>query len=1104
MAENNNRNPLGHNINYNDASNPDSGLGGYFIGNSARNEFSNKFWDDQNGYLAVVKSELEKMLSQYKEISSYTDKMSAATRRNITERNRQLEQELEQLKAIKKQQDVSSDVARDSIKNATAVLTKAQEGVVKGWVDLQNKVDDAADKIESSTKHYGQLKNDFSKMNKEVANYVKTAEKASDSFSSALSKTLKDAGDRLANLTNMFSLQKIANNTAEQNARSIEKIQSDTMKQFGFTSNSQFYNFADSLNGTLKEMNKSMGSLFGNDDLKTYLGNLSEFGITSTAMAEQQMKNSIIATKYLGVSNETQTMMFKYMKRTNNTEMLEKHNQTIVGLLKSELGVSKEQLDALAQIAYGSVEDKAALGMSKEAIDAQDQAMLEVSAILSNMYGDNAAKEFENAINDFVLNPADDKWIKTFGGNYMSTYDSLFNSKTTEEQMKAMEDFIRGIENSNLLNAVDTSGSTGGFNSAYINKQTQSMTGVSSELKNMAVGFDWNRYGDLSKNVSEIVKNTKNSDVENYVEKSTEATLLEKIENWLSTNLGVVAWKLYGGLAIAAFSAYLASDVISFFKSAKEAGGIGKLFSKFLGKGSIMADGSEQMSLFANGGGKAGSALGGLMTGAAIVGLTAAAISGIAHSSRNGMDNSYNKGVDEMNNAYAEEYGSTNAAVSSAYGVTKGTESQTWLGKQVGNLATGTKKFTTMVTSNDQTSNNKALINWMYESGVLEKYWHVLALQYMLDSVHNLDAYNQAFSANVTHEDLKNAIKDGHVDKATIDRYAQGLIDAGWQPRTDSNGGKMKSFSLNLDGYKKNGLYWVPKDNYKALLHKGEMVLTEKQADAYRSMNEGVGGEAEDKALVGFIKSPWTRVTSMWGSRKNPFGGGGMENHGGIDIGAPRGTPVGSPVSGRVHQVTEGYESSGGNSSGGGFGNSVYITGKDGFNYILAHFVQKASVNSGDSVSPGQLVGYVGSTGRSTGPHLHFQVNKTGTWTKGEGNSNTVDPVPHLNSGVLYPGDGNIVGLDISSTTGSAVSSSNGTSIVSNTVPVKTTAFIPKAFRSDVGMGGEADRTEATSRIVNNGIDRLIGYLDNIRTEQNDQRKILEAFSRSRVSESAY
>ena len=122
--------------------------------------------------------------------------------------------------------------------------------------------------LDNMSEYYANLKTEFTNMNKEVSDTLNTAGKSVDKLSTSISNSLKNAGDRLANLSNMFSLSKIANNTAEQNARSIEKIQSDIMKQFNFTSNSQFYRFADSLNGTLKDMNKNMGNLFNNNDFK--------------------------------------------------------------------------------------------------------------------------------------------------------------------------------------------------------------------------------------------------------------------------------------------------------------------------------------------------------------------------------------------------------------------------------------------------------------------------------------------------------------------------------------------------------------------------------------------------------------------------------------------------------------------------------------------------------------------------------------------------------------------------------------------------------------------------------------------------------------------
>jgi len=82
-------------------------------------------------------------------------------------------------------------------------------------------------------------------------------------------------------------------------------------------------------------------------------------------MAQEQMRSSMIATKYLGTSDETMQSIFKYMKRTNNNDALNEYNQTIVGILNSIEGISKDQLDALSKTNYDTADALAALGLDK-------------------------------------------------------------------------------------------------------------------------------------------------------------------------------------------------------------------------------------------------------------------------------------------------------------------------------------------------------------------------------------------------------------------------------------------------------------------------------------------------------------------------------------------------------------------------------------------------------------------------------------------------------------------------------------------------------------------------------------------------------------------
>ncbi|MGI6109169.1 MAG: murein hydrolase activator EnvC family protein [Eubacteriaceae bacterium] len=112
-------------------------------------------------------------------------------------------------------------------------------------------------------------------------------------------------------------------------------------------------------------------------------------------------------------------------------------------------------------------------------------------------------------------------------------------------------------------------------------------------------------------------------------------------------------------------------------------------------------------------------------------------------------------------------------------------------------------------------------------------------------------------------------------------------------------------------------------------------------------------------------------ITSLMGTRESP-GGIGSSNHGGNDIGAAYGSTIVAAQSGTVSQ-------SGWND---GYGNCVTIETDDGYTTMYGH-MSSISVAKGTYVTAGQAIGYVGSTGWSTGPHLHFEVRSGGTKING-------------------------------------------------------------------------------------------------------------------------
>ncbi|MFN7090591.1 MAG: peptidoglycan DD-metalloendopeptidase family protein [Allorhizobium sp.] len=125
--------------------------------------------------------------------------------------------------------------------------------------------------------------------------------------------------------------------------------------------------------------------------------------------------------------------------------------------------------------------------------------------------------------------------------------------------------------------------------------------------------------------------------------------------------------------------------------------------------------------------------------------------------------------------------------------------------------------------------------------------------------------------------------------------------------------------------------------------------------------------------------APGREITSRFGNRPDPFFGG-LAMHAGIDFRAPTGTEIRSTGAGKV--VTASFS--------GGYGNMVEIDHGLGLSTRYGH-MSRILVSEGDTVETGQILGLAGSTGRSTGPHLHYEVRRNG---------DPVDPMRFLNAGM--------------------------------------------------------------------------------------------------------
>ncbi len=138
--------------------------------------------------------------------------------------------------------------------------------------------------------------------------------------------------------------------------------------------------------------------------------------------------------------------------------------------------------------------------------------------------------------------------------------------------------------------------------------------------------------------------------------------------------------------------------------------------------------------------------------------------------------------------------------------------------------------------------------------------------------------------------------------------------------------------------------------------------------------NNGGSGNNDSSGGSSFVSGEgwarpcsWKKLTSPFGYRTHPVTGQ-YKFHNGVDLANDQGTPIYAARSGKVTVATY----------GGTYGNYVTINHGDGFSSLYAHMTRYV-VHKGDTVKKGQLIGYMGSTGRSTGPHLHFSIFYNGS-----------------------------------------------------------------------------------------------------------------------------
>lgn len=266
----------------------------------------------------------------------------------------------------------------------------------------------------------------------------------------------------------------------------------------------------------------------------------------------------------------------------------------------------------------------------------------------------------------------------------------------------------------------------------------------------------------------------------------------------------------------------------------------------------------------------------------------------------------------------------------------------------------------------------------MEEGGTLS-YWQVIfqanSFTDLLDRFNMIEEINASDRSRIEQMRIAADIVDAtrlnlEAEKTALEQTREELSEAEAAleiKRTESDGllyeleKKAEEYQLLMDESE------VLQEELMQEIAQKEVELKEAKYDEYLAKLAREGENPPSNAS--WIMPVSGTLTSAFGMRLHPVLGY-YRMHNGIDLAAAQGTPIYATRAGTV--TTCSYQA-------GGAGNYVSINHLDGFSSIYMHMTHYV-VSPGQSVSQGQLIGYVGSTGISTGPHLHFGISYAGTY----------------------------------------------------------------------------------------------------------------------------
>ena len=136
--------------------------------------------------------------------------------------------------------------------------------------------------------------------------------------------------------------------------------------------------------------------------MKQYIQSANAMGLSNEQLLKDNLKNNLIQQKYFGVSSDTQAAMYNFMKRTDTTEISKNFNKTIISLIKQNIGINQDQLNAMTKEDLSITEALGAAGLSAEQQEQFLSNKTAMTQILSDAIGEGQANALSSALNDII------------------------------------------------------------------------------------------------------------------------------------------------------------------------------------------------------------------------------------------------------------------------------------------------------------------------------------------------------------------------------------------------------------------------------------------------------------------------------------------------------------------------------------------------------------------------------------------------------------------------------------------------------------------------------------------------------------------------------